>query len=314
VTAVWGATFTVVQEAIERLPPLSFNAVRFTIATLVLGAVALPRLRRLSRRGWAHGCVLGVALFAGYAFQTVGLQYTLATNAAFVTGMFVVFTPIMAALLLRRSPGAGAIIGVALATIGLACLSLFGPVDAAKDSAWFVPRLGDVIVLGCAVAFAAQIIGLGAWASLHDALALTVVQLVVTAVLSMVFALIFESGGAPLRWAAEVVDIVRGDSSVVVALLVTALLASALGFWVQTSAQRHIPPTRTAIILTMEPVWAGVVGFVLLSEDLTWVGWLGCALILAGMLVAELYGGAPPPAPPEDLTGTETGRAALTGP
>ena len=308
-TAVWGATFTVVQEAIERLPPLSFNAVRFTIATLVLGALALPSLRRLSRRGWFHGCVLGLALFAGYAFQTVGLQYTLATNAAFVTGMFVVFTPIMAALVLRRPPGLGAVVGVALATIGLACLSLFGPVDAAKDSAWFVPRLGDVIVLGCAVAFAAQIIGLGAWSSLYDALALTVVQLMVTAVLSSLFALAFESGGHPLQWTATVVDIVRGDSSVVIALLVTALLASALGFWVQTSAQRHIPPTRTAIIMTMEPVWAGVVGFVLLSEDLTWVGWAGCGLILTGMLVAELRGGAPPPAPPEDLTGTEAGSA-----
>lgn len=311
VTAVWGATFTLVQAAVERLPPLSFNAVRFTIATLVLGAIALPRVRALSRRGWRHGTILGVALFAGYAFQTVGLQYTLATNAAFVTGMFVVFTPVMAALLLRRPPPAGAVIGVVLATVGLACLSLFGPFDAAKDSAWFVPRLGDVIVLGCAIAFAAQIIGLGAWASLYDALALTVVQLAVTAVLSAAFALAFESGGQPLSWTAEVVDIVANDGSVVVALLVTALLASALGFWVQTSAQRHIPPTRTAVILTMEPMWAGMVGFVFLHEQLTLVGWLGCVLILTGMLVSELLGGAPPPAPPEDQTATNAGPAGV---
>ena len=294
VTAVWGATFTLVQDAIKQLPPLTFNAVRFTIATLVLGGIALPRLQRLSRRGWTHGAILGVALFAGYAFQTIGLQYTLATNAAFVTGMFVVFTPILAAVVLRRPPGMGAVVGVALAAAGLTLLSLFGPADVAKAGAWFVPRIGDVIILGCAVAFAAQIIGLGAWSSLHDALALTVVQLAVTAVLSALFSAATEVGRRPMGW----------DESVIVALLVTALLASAVGFWVQTAAQRTIPPTRTAIILTMEPVWAGVVGLVFLRENLTPLGWIGCGLILAGMLVAELRAAAPPPAPPEDQTGT----------
>lgn len=294
VTAVWGATFTLVQEAITLLPPLTFNAVRFTVATAVLGVVAVPRLVRLGTRGWLHGGLLGVMLFAGYTFQTVGLQYTLATNAAFVTGMFVVFTPVMAAVLLRRPPGAGAIAGVVLAAVGLAALSLFGAPGAASG-AWFVPRLGDVIILGCAVAFAAQIIGLGAWARLHDALALTVVQLLVTAVLSGVSSLALEVGRTAMVW----------NGSVWVALLVTALLASALGFWIQTAAQRIIPPTRTAIILTMEPVWAGVVGVAVLGEQLTALGWTGCALILAGMLIAELLGGAPPPAPPEDQTATE---------
>ena len=293
-TAVWGATFTLVQKAIEQLPPLTFNAVRFAIATLVIGAVAVPSLRQLSKRGWLHGFLLGLALFAGYTFQTVGLQYTLATNAAFVTGMFVVFTPIMAAVILRKPPAAGAVVGVVLATVGLACLSLFGHAGAAQTTAWFVPRLGDVIIIGCAIAFAAQIIGLGAWAGLHHALALTAVQLGVTAALSGVLALLFEVGREPMAF----------NRSVWFALLVTALLASAVGFWVQTTAQRVIPPTRTAIILTMEPVWAGVVGVVVLQEDLTLLGWVGCALILSGMLIAELLGGAPPPAPPEDQTST----------
>ncbi len=294
VTAIWGATFTLVQEAIKQVPPLSFNAIRFTIATLALGAVAVPSLKRLSARGWLRGTLLGTALFGGYAFQTVGLQYTLATNAAFVTGMFVVFTPIMAALLLRRPPAAGAVAGVVLATVGLALLSLLGSAEAQSTGAWFVPRLGDIIILGCAVAFAAQIIGLGVWSSLHDALALTVVQLAVTAVLSAVLAAAFEVGRRPVTL----------DRSVVIALLITALLASAVGFWVQTAAQRTIPPTRTAIILTMEPVWAGVVGLVFLRENLTPLGWAGATLILTGMLVSELRGGAPPPVPPEDQTGT----------
>ena len=285
VTAVWGVTFPVVKSAVERVPPYSFNAVRFLLAAAVLGAVSVPAVRRLSREAWRHGALLGVALFAGYAFQTVGLQYTQASNAGFVTGMFVVFTPLLAALLLRRPPHRAAVIGVILAAVGLALLSL-GPA--------FRPRAGDVLILGCALAFSAHIVGLGAWSSRHDAVGLTVVQLLVSGVLHSLFALTLEVGRAPGEW----------DGSVVGAVLVTAVLASAAAFWIQTAAQRVIEPTRTAVILTMEPVFAGVFGFLLLDERLSGRGWLGCALILAGMLTAELGAGAPPPVPPEDQTST----------
>lgn len=285
VTAIWGVTFPLVKQAVEQLPPYSFNAIRFALAAAVLGAVSVPSVRRLSAAGRRHGAVLGAALFAGYAFQTVGLQYTNASNAGFVTGMFVVFTPLLSAVLLRRPPSGAAIAGVVLATVGLALLSL-GPS--------FVPRGGDVLILGCALAFAIHIVGLGAWSSLHDAVGLTVVQLATSAVLHATVAVTFEVGRAPMSW----------DTSVVVALLVTALLASAAAFWIQTAAQRVIPPTRTAVILTMEPVFAGLFGFLLLDERLSARGWVGCGLILTGMLIAELRGGAPPPAPPEEQAAT----------
>ena len=278
-------TFPLVKSAVERVPPYAFNGVRFLLAAAVLGAVSVPSLRRLSRTAWRHGALLGVALFAGYAFQTVGLQYTNASNAGFVTGMFVVFTPLLSAVVLRRAPEAAAVVGVVLAAVGLALLSL-GPS--------FRPNPGDVLILGCAVAFAAHIVGLGAWSSRHDAVGLTVVQLLVAGILHSACALTFEVGRVPASW----------DTSVVVAVLVTAVLASAAAFWIQTAAQRVIPPTRTAVILTMEPVFAGIFGFLLLDERLTGRGWLGCALILAGMLVAELRAGAPPPVPPEDQTST----------
>ncbi len=283
-TAVWGVTFPLVKDAVERVPPYSFNAVRFTLAAVALGVVAVPALRRLSADGWRHGAVLGLVLFAGYAFQTVGLQYTKASNAGFVTGMFVVFTPLLAALLLRRPPSAAAVVGVALATVGLVFLSV-GPS--------FRPLTGDVIILGCALSFAIHIVGLAAWSPRHDAVALTTVQLLTAAGLHGLFAAAFEGGRGTVGW----------DRSVVVALLVTALLASAAAFWIQTAAQRVIPPTRTAVILTMEPVFAGLFGFLLLDERLSAAGWFGCALILAGMLVAELRAGAPGPAPPEDQAG-----------
>jgi drug/metabolite transporter (DMT)-like permease len=289
-TLVWGATFVVVERGIADLPVFHLLAYRFGLGAVLLAPLAAYRLRRRGRRpAWRpllrDGGLIGVLLFAGYAFQTIGLQYTQASNAGFVTGMFVVFTPLLSALLLRALPGRWALVGVALATVGLGLLSL-GP--------GFRPASGDVLILGCAVAFAAHIVGLGAWSSRHDAVGLTVVQLLVSGVCHSLFALAFEVGRQPATW----------DRSVVVALLVTAVLASAAAFWIQTAAQRVIPPTRTAVILTMEPVFAGVFGFLLLDEGLTARGWLGCALILAGMLAAELGAGAPPPIPPEEQAST----------
>ena len=269
VTLVWGSTFVVVKEAVDAVPPYSFNALRFGLAAAVLAVFCVPGLRTLGRDGRLHGAVLGVFLFAGYAFQTVGLRHTPASRAGFITGMFVVFTPLLAALVLRRRPGAAAWAGVALATTGLALLSLKGS---------FLPGFGDVLVLGCALSFAAHIVGLGAWSHRHAALPLTTVQLGVAALLHAVFAVAWEVPRGSYAFGARTVT----------ALLLTALLASAAGFWIQTGAQRVIPPTRTAIILTMEPVFAGVFGYVLLDERLAPRGWAGAALILAGMLTAEL--------------------------
>lgn len=280
VTVVWGSTFVMVKDGVERIPPYSFNALRFSVAAVVLGACCLPALRTLGRDGRRHGAVLGVFLFAGYALQTAGLRHTAASTAGFITGMFVVFTPVLSAALLRRRPGPAAVAGVALATAGLGLLSLRG--------SWY-PGFGDLLVLGCALAFAAHIVGLGAWSQRHATLPLTTVQLAVAALLHSATAAAVELPGAAYRW----------DAAVIGALLVTALLASAAGFWIQTAAQRVIPPTRTAIILTMEPVFAGLFGYALLRERLSARGWLGAGLILAGMLTAELGAVADPDLDPD---------------
>lgn len=269
VTVVWGSTFVIVKESIELVPVFSFNAVRFSLAATVMALCCIPALRRLGQQGLRHGVILGVFLFAGYALQTLGLRHIPASRAGFLTGMFVVFTPILAAVILRRRPGRAAVAGVVLATAGLAALSLHGAL---------LPAYGDLLVLGCAVAFAAHIVGLGAWSTQHDALPLTTVQLATAALLHSVIAMAWEVPTASYQW----------GGSVLFAVALTALLASAAGFWIQTAAQRVIPPTRTAIILTMEPVFAGLFGYFLLDERLSARGWLGAGLILAGMVVAEL--------------------------
>jgi len=267
VTAIWGVTFPVVKDAIEKVPPLEFLALRFTLAALVTSALFWRGMRDLGWAGWIAASLAGLMLFVAYAGQTVGLQYTRASNAGFVTGLFVVFTPLFAAAFLRRRPGIGPTIGVVLAVIGLALLSLTNDLHVRK---------GDAFVLIAAVCFAVQIVLLARYAPRFNPGALAAVQLWIAAVLSGFWTVVGESHVAP-------------TVSVWWAVVITGLFASAVAFTVQTAAQRHIGPTRTAVILTMEPVFAGLFGYLLLSERLTPRGWFGAGLILAGMLVAELW-------------------------
>jgi drug/metabolite transporter (DMT)-like permease len=269
VTAVWGSTFVVVRDAVAQIPPFTFIAYRFLAAAALLAALR-PRLVALPERVEPGlplaGMVAGLALFAGYGFQTVGLQYTTASNAGFITGLAVVLTPLFGAVLLRQPPGRWPALGALLAAVGLALLSL----------QQLEVRRGDALVLGCAVAFAVHILLLGRYAPCFDSYRLAVWQLATI-------------GALALAWAALSGDLaVPGSAGVWAALAITAVAASAGAFLVQTRAQREVSPTRTAVILTMEPVFAGLFGFLLAGERLAARGWLGAGLILAGMLVAEL--------------------------
>ena len=268
VAAVWGFTFPVVKDAVEVIPPFQFLAIRFGIAAALMTVVFGRDLLGFGLKPLLASAAAGVALFAGYALQTVGLQYTQASNAGFITGLFVVFTPILTALLLRRLPARGALIGVALATIGLALLSV--------TESGFRFGYGDAIVLLCAVSFAVHIVILGRFAPDLPTGAMTTIQMWVTATLS-----------AWVSLGAETPVAVAGRD-VWLAIVLTAVYASAIAFFIQTRAQRYLSPTRTALILVSEPAFAGLFGFVLLGETLTVLGWSGAALILAGMLAAEL--------------------------
>src|SRR3954453_10840920 len=211
VCAVWGSTFVVVKNAVERMPVMDFLAWRFAIAALVMAALRPRTLRALSPTARRHGVILGLALAAGYIAQTFGLERTPATVSGFITGLFVVFTPLCSGLLLRRRIGAVAWAAVAVATAGLALLSLRGLSVGA----------GEAITLLCAVAFALHIVGLGEWSRPQDAYGLAVVQLATVAVMSIVAA-------APASLAPP------PDGKAWGAILLTALAATAVGFFVQT--------------------------------------------------------------------------------
>jgi drug/metabolite transporter (DMT)-like permease len=265
VTAVWGLTFVQVKDAVELYPLFAFLAVRFAIAALVLAVPASGRMSSLGRRGWIAGSSLGLLLALGYALQTAGLERTTVSSAGFITGLYVVFTPLLGLLLFRTPVGRTIWLGVALAVVGLALLSGVGAGDPA----------GDLLVLLGSAAYSLQIALMERYAPRYDPLAFTQAEMLAAFAGFSVVAVTLGQVEVPHGW------------TVWSALLVTGIFASALGFLVQTWAQRRISASRTAIAFAMEPVFAGIFGFWLAGDRLGALGWAGCALIMAGILVAE---------------------------
>jgi drug/metabolite transporter (DMT)-like permease len=267
VTAIWGGTFVMVKDALTEVGPLTFLALRFTLATLVLLPVLVRYTRAISWRLAAHGAAVGLFLFAGYAFQTAGLQFTPASKAGFITGLSVVIVPLISAFALRKPPPAQTLGGVILATVGLALLSLGETLSL---------EVGDLLVLACAISFAVHILAVGWFAPRYEVLLLTAAQIAAAAALNGCGALLFE---APTLAQLQ---------AVMPAALFTGVLATVAAFYVQTYAQRFTTPTHTALIFTMEPVFAGLFAYLLAGERLSERGIIGCGLILAGMLVAQI--------------------------
>jgi drug/metabolite transporter (DMT)-like permease len=265
VTAVWGVTFVQVKDAVELYPLFAFLAVRFAIAAAVLAVPAAGRLRSLGRQGWRAGTVLGLLLAAGYALQTAGLERTTVSSAGFITGLYVVFTPVLGLLLFRSPVGRAVWVGVALAVFGLALLSGVGVGE----------PLGDLLVLAASAVYSLQIVLMERYAPRYDPVAFTQAEMLAAFV-----------GFAVVAVALGQVEMPRG-ATVWGALLVTGVFASALGFLVQTWAQRRTSATRTALAFALEPVWAGIFGFWLAGDRLGALGWGGCALIMVGIVVAE---------------------------
>ncbi|HEY5548880.1 MAG TPA: DMT family transporter [Coriobacteriia bacterium] len=270
VAAVWGTTFVMVKGAVASYPVWSFLGLRFAVATVAFLVLFPSALRRLDRKVVGAGLIAGILLTAGYVFQTLGLApgMTSAGRAAFITGMFVVITPLLQAVILRRMPAWTAWVGVVSAVVGLWMLSGGG-----GSGGWGV---GDTLVLICAAAYAGHMIVLGSIGRGYDTRPLTLVQLATVTVVCGAVGLATEHPpvptGAPL-WTA---------------LLVTGVLASAVAFAVQTYAQKHLSPTRTALILICEPAFGGLFAWLVAGEILGPMGLVGAVLILVGMAASEL--------------------------
>jgi len=222
-------------------------------------------LGKLNREILIHGFLLGLALGIGYLAQTYGLQITSAAVSGFITGMFVVFTPLIGAGILRRRIGKWTWLAVALATIGLALLSLHG----------FSMGRGEALTLFCALGFALHIVGLGEWSALHNSYLIAIIQLTVVSILCWILVLAHGYKAPP-------------DYGVWGAVILTAIFATALAFLVQTWAQSIMAPTRAAVIMTMEPVFAGFFAVLLGGEHLTSKIVIGGLLVIAAMYLVEI--------------------------
>jgi drug/metabolite transporter (DMT)-like permease len=265
VTAVWGVTFVQVKDAVAIYPLFAFLALRFAIAGCTLAVPGVLRLRSLGRGGIAAGALAGSLLGGGYVLQTAGLERTTVSSTGFVTGMYVVLTPLLALAIFRVHVARAAWGGVALATTGLALLAgIHGGAVA-----------GDLLVFAGAAVYSLQIVLMERFAPLYDALAFTLVEMLTAFAGLLVAALALGQLSVPHGW------------TVWGALLVTGIFASALAFLAQTWAQRRASATQTALAFSLEPVWAAFFGFTLAGDRLGAVGWIGCVVIMVGIVIAE---------------------------
>jgi drug/metabolite transporter (DMT)-like permease len=265
VTASWGSTFFLIKDVVARMPVPDFLAVRFLVAAVALAALRPSVVGHLPRPARWQAAALGLVYGLAQILQTAGLQHTSASVSGFVTGMYVVLTPLLAGLLLHQRVGMVAWSAVGLATTGLAVLSLHG----------FALGLGELLTLGSAGLYALHIVGLGAWSGGRDAYGLAVVQMGAIAAVCLLAA---TPDGLSLP----------PDAAAWAGVAYTALAAGALALLLQTWAQAHLSPTRAAVIMTTEPVFAALFAVALGGESLTLRVVGGGALVLAAMYLAEL--------------------------
>jgi drug/metabolite transporter (DMT)-like permease len=265
VTAIWGITFVQVQDALALYPLFAFLAVRFAISVVVLAPFAWKPLRELPREGIVAGLGVGVLLAAAYGLQTAGLELTTVTSTGFITGLYVVFTPLIAFWLFGTRVPTAAWVGVALAVVGLLLLN-------------GVPggsTLGNALVLGNAIAQSFQIASMERFAPRYDPRALTFLQMTTCFV-----------GFTLIAGALGELEVPRGWT-VWGALLVTGVFAGALGYLIATWVQARTTAARAALVFTLEAPFAALFGVLLADDVLGWLGWAGCAVMLAGIVLAE---------------------------
>jgi drug/metabolite transporter (DMT)-like permease len=269
IALVWGFTFVLVKKALDDISTLLFLTLRFVAAAFVLGIVFRGEFRKADlRRSIRGGTLAGFFLFGGYILQTFGLKYTTPAKAGFLTGLYIPLVPLIGALIYRKVPQPSEVLGIAAAFFGMALLTVQSNV--LKISA------GDLLVISCAVVYSFHILVLGKFAPGSNVGVLTISQIVTGSLL-----------GASTCWWVEPAR-VRWTPIVWIALGVTSLLATALAFYLQTWAQQYISPTRTALILSTEPLFAWLGSFLLTGEILSGRGIAGAGLILGGILLVEL--------------------------
>src|SRR6266851_3635802 len=268
VSMIWGSSFLIVQQTIRLTGPFTFLAMRFGIGALVLAVIFHKRLRHITRAEIFTGSLIGLFLFGTYALQTTGLQYTTSSKAGFITGLYVPLVAILAVPLLGQKPTLGSMLGVMLSVVGLILISV-------NSAFQFTFGLGELLVMGCAIASALHVICISKFAPRVDAMNLAIVQIALTAVLSFI--------AIPI--ARE--PFVLPPLPVWESALFMGLAATAFALAVQNRVQQFVSSTQATLIYALELVWVGMLGS-LAGEQLSLFAWIGCGCILLGMITSGL--------------------------
>lgn len=276
ITVVWGSSFIIMKNIVDVMGVWAYLAMRFSVAAALMVLLFLPKVRAAKAPAVAKGGIVGLVLFAGMALQVAGLRFTSASNSAFITGLNVVLVPVLSAFLLRKQPPFKAIAGVACATVGLFLLT------GGFDRAW---NPGDTLTLLCACCFALQIILIDKFNQRTDPVQIAVFQIVGAALLYLISWRLFDP--RPVAFTLRNV----------LTVLYTGAFGTAFAFGVQTIAQKHTSPTRTALIISCEPVFGAIFAMIVPDnagkvEALTLSMAAGCLLIFGGMLISELKFGS----------------------
>jgi len=281
-TLIWGATFAIIKNALHDASPMVFISLRFTLAALIL----LPFVKKIFKQSnlaeLKGGLILGVIYFIGFALQTIGLNFTTATKSGFITGTFVIFTPIFQIFIEKRMPTRANIIGTFLVVLGLIFLSSKGEslfnIFTEIGSGF---NIGDFFTLLCAIFFALYIVCVDIISKKFNFMPLTFIQIAVTGIGGIISAAALGAFDLePARFALT--------GNLFSAILYTSILATVLTTIIQTKYQKAVTPTKAGIIFSFEPIFAAAIAFFMLNETMSSFGVVGCLFIFAGLLVTEL--------------------------
>lgn len=266
VALCWGTSFAIIKDISSNIPPFTLMALRFGLSTLILGAVFGHRLRRVSLRQTGRSSIIGLALTLAFTALTLGIRYTTASKQSFLVGACVIFVPFLAWIIRGLRPNRNALLGALLATFGIGLLTLDGTFSINK---------GDLLSILCSLAFAGHMVAIEKLGREVDPIASTLIQFMVGTLGFLLMMGFFESYRFHLslkEW---------------IAILYLSLFTTVLAFAVQNIAQRHLSATRTSLILTLEPAFGGVFAVIYLGEQLSLKIYLGCLVILAGIITEQ---------------------------
>ncbi len=281
-TLIWGGTFVIIKDALQDVSPMMFVAIRFTFAAVILLPFIFKIFKKTTKAALLSGLLLGLFYFLGFASQTAGLNYTTATKSAFITGTFVLFTPVFQLIFEKKIPGLNNVLGIILVLLGLIFLSSsqssVGNLFKELGSSF---NLGDFLTLLCAMFFAMYLVILDIVSKKHEYLPLVFIQISLTGILGILMVVV------AYFWGFDEIKFVY-SSRILFAFIYTSVFATIVASVLQTKYQKLLVPAKAGIILSFEPIFAAFFAYLILGETISYFGFLGCIFIFTGLLVSEL--------------------------